>query len=509
MSNLKDLIQGIDIEEMIGNSDIEVRDLSYDSRKVLPGTLFFAIKGYKTDGHRYIRDAIKNGAVAVVAEGREDLPDKGGISYIVVKDSRKVMALLSARFYEYPSKGLGLLGVTGTNGKTTTTYITKGILEASGKNVGLLGTLYYLIGNEKIPAPNTTPESLDLQRYLKRMIDGGVDYAVMEVSSHALALDRIAGCDFDVSIFTNLTQDHLDFHPTLEDYFQAKLRLFMDMKKGVKGQKWHNKRAIINIDDPKGSEIAKKSPVDVWTYGINNGADIRAEEIKVRDNGISLTAVTPKGRFPVFSNLIGRYNVYNILAAIGAGLSQNVPIEAIKEGIKNTKRVPGRFEKVDEGQGFTVVVDYAHTEDALIRLLETTSEFTAGRVITVFGCGGDRDRGKRPLMGKAAAQFSDIVIITSDNPRSEEPMGIIREIERGIKELISNSRLQNYFIIPDRREAIFKAIEIAKSKDTVIIAGKGHEDYQIIGDKKIHFDDREVAKEAIRIVTGKGKGCSR
>jgi UDP-N-acetylmuramoyl-L-alanyl-D-glutamate--2,6-diaminopimelate ligase len=395
-----------------------------------------------------------------------------------------------------------LTGITGTNGKTTTTYLVRSIVEAAGHTTGLIGTIDYRVGDKVYPAPNTTPESLELQRLLSEMVGLGASHCVMEVSSHALALGRIEGCEFAAAAFTNLTQDHLDFHASMDAYFQAKLRLFT----GLSPEAW----AIINSDDARGVEIVRKTRARVITTGFSELANVRpVGMIRHGINGLMFDAASPAGTIPVESPLVGRYNIYNILTAIGIGTALGVSAEMIAHGLRNMKAVPGRMEKVDEGQPFGVVVDYAHTEDAIIRLLESVREVTAKRIITVFGCGGDRDRTKRPAMGAAAIKGSDIVIITSDNPRTEDPLSIIRDIERGLVDHGVKTSVQDaarqvapgkrpYAIIPGRHEAVAVAVGLARPGDVVVLAGKGHEDYQIIGDKKMRFDDREVAREEIR-----------
>jgi UDP-N-acetylmuramoyl-L-alanyl-D-glutamate--2,6-diaminopimelate ligase len=389
---------------------------------------------------------------------------------------------------------LSLVGVTGTNGKTTVTYLCKGLLETAGRRVGLIGTVAYLIGDERLPAPHTTPGAVELQALLARMVEARMDAVVMEVSSHALALDRTVGCEFDVAIFTNLTQDHLDFHADMDDYFQAKLRLFSGLAPA--GAKPRPKRAIVNIDDARGPRVREASRVPVWTYAVHQPADLRAEGVRLALSGTRFTAATPHGRFPVESRLVGEHNVYNILAAVGVGLHEGLSPETIQRGIASVTTVPGRFERVEAGQNFTVVVDYAHTDDALLRLLTAAQALKTGRIITVFGCGGDRDRGKRPKMGRVAARLSDLVIVTSDNPRSEDPAAIVREIEAGVRDAREGAPVR-YEVIVDRRAAIEAAVREAKAGDMVLIAGKGHEDYQIVGSARLHFDDREVARAAI------------
>ena len=482
--------------------DREVLDITHDSRNVRPGSLFVAVRGFHSDGHQFIPQAVQRGAVAIVAEGSHSKAFSRETPLITVDDSRSALALLATLFYGHPSQKLSLVGITGTNGKTTTTYLIKSIIEAAGRKAGLIGTIDYRVGNKVYPAPNTTPESLDLQHLLAEMVGLGVDFCVMEVSSHALALGRTVGCEFAVAGFTNLTQDHLDFHENMDAYFRAKLLLFAGLSPDAS--------AVINIDDERAPEIIGATRAKVLTTGFSERADIRPSgSIGHGIRGLSFSVTTPSGTISLDSPLVGSHNVYNILSAIGIGTALGFDGDVIARGISAVQAVPGRMEKVDEGQSFGVVVDYAHTEDALFRLLEAVREITAGKVITVFGCGGDRDRTKRPRMGAAAVNGSDIIILTSDNPRTEEPLNIIYEIEKGMKaagvrtplrELMSTAAPGKtpYCVIPDRREAVAAAINMAGREDVVVLAGKGHEDYQIIGDRKIHFDDREVARQEIR-----------
>lgn len=488
------LVGQVAVLDQAGPLDAPLVAITDDSRHVQAGSLFVAVKGEHVDGHRYIASALSAGAAAVVMQ-----EPAAGVNrpYVQVADSRKALGLLGSRFYGDPSGHLRMIGITGTNGKTTTSYVCKALLEAVGGRVGLIGTVSYQIGTETIPASHTTPGALELQQLLKRMVDGGCSAAVMEVSSHALAQDRVSGCEYDVAVFSNLTQDHLDFHKTMEEYFQAKLRLFT----GLTGKKKPNKRAIVNGDDPSGVRIASLCSVPVWTYGITGRVDLRAEQVCLSLHGTTFLAATPAGSFPVDSHLVGEHNVYNMLAAIGVALHEGATIDQVRQAVTRVVNVPGRFERVTAGQSFTVVVDYAHTEDALVRLLSAAQALKAGRIITVFGCGGDRDRGKRPKMGRAAVQHSDVVILTSDNPRTENPLSILEEVEVGVREALQQRPSVTYQKVPDRREAITTAMRIAQAGDMVLIAGKGHEDYQIIGTQKIHFDDREAARDAIRELT--------
>ncbi|MDR4463544.1 MAG: UDP-N-acetylmuramoyl-L-alanyl-D-glutamate--2,6-diaminopimelate ligase [Nitrospira sp.] len=481
----------VTVLERQGDLDVSVTAITDDSRKASSQSLFVAVKGEQMDGHRFIPAALKGGVSALVVQEAVR-----GISlpFVRVEDSKRALGLLGSRFYGDPSNRIRMIGITGTNGKTTTTYVCKALLEGLGRKVGLIGTVAYQIGTRTITAAHTTPGALELQQLLAEMASSGCETAVMEVSSHALAQDRTSGCEYDVGVFSNLTQDHLDFHKTMENYFQAKLRLFTGLGEGHK----KNKRAIINVDDPYGSRIVARSPVPVWTYALKSKADLRAEDVQLSIRGTTFTAATPVGTFPIESHLVGEHNVYNLLAAIGVALHEQATPDQIRQAVRNVLNVPGRFERVMAGQPFTVVVDYAHTEDALVRLLTAAEVLKSGRIITVFGCGGDRDKGKRPKMGAAAVRYSDVVILTSDNPRTEDPHAILDQVEVGVIEGLRERSHVQYRKIADRRQAIEEAVREAHGQDMVLIAGKGHEDYQIVGTEKLHFDDREVARDAIQ-----------
>ena len=479
------------IVDRLGDLDGSITSVTDDSRSVSPGSLFVAVKGERVDGHKYVGQAIKAGAAAIVGQ---DSVERASVPFVQVTDSRKALGLIGSRFYGDPSAQLAMIGVTGTNGKTTTTYLCKALLENIGRRVGLIGTVAYQIGAETIPASHTTPGAVELQQLLARMNEARLDSVVMEVSSHALAMDRTAGCEYDVAVFTNLTQDHLDYHRTMEEYFQAKLRLFTGLGQGKKTRQ----RAIVNMDDPRGVYVRAACRVPVWGYALNVSADLMAENVRLSMNGSTFTAATPAGTFTVESRLVGEHNVYNLLGAIGVALHGGATCDQVREAVARVNNVPGRFERVSAGQDFTVVVDYAHTEDALVRLLTAARTLKTERIITLFGCGGDRDRGKRPKMGRAAVEFSDVVILTSDNPRTEDPLAILREVEAGVREALQRRPSVQYHMVADRREAIGTAVRLARPGDILLIAGKGHEDYQIVGTKKMHFDDREVAREAIQ-----------
>lgn len=487
LKELLNVLKGYKIE---GSEDIEIFDIQYDSRKVGKGSLFIAIKGEKADGNLFAEQAAESGAVAVVTDSSE-FGARSSATTVYVPNAREALAKISAAFYDQPAAKLKLVGITGTNGKTTTSFLVESVLREAGLNPGVVGTINYRYAGKVLPAPNTTPESLDLQRLLNDMVESGVKSAVMEVSSHALSQERVGGCVFDAAVFTNLTQDHLDYHITMERYFEAKARLFTDFID-------EGKTAVINMDDPKGEDLSKRALGRVIGYGIRGRGietNIYPKDIKLGVKGIEGTLATPSGEIKIKSSLIGEFNLYNILAAAGAGVGLGLPVDVVERGITALKNVPGRLERVDAGQSFTILVDYAHTPDALERVLSTIRGLTDKKIITLFGCGGDRDRGKRPIMGRIAAEYSDIVIVTSDNPRTEEPLKIIEDITSGMAGMCDDRSVQ---VIPDRREAIMKAMRLAGEGDVVLLAGKGHEDYQIIGREKIHFDDREEAIKAVR-----------
>ena len=463
--------------------------VAYDSRRVAPGSIFVALKGLKADGNLFADQAIGRGARAVVSESAK--PDRATVPWIVVNDARLALALLADRFFNHPSRRMPVIGVTGTNGKTTTSYLLCSILDAAGMSAGMLGTVAYRIGGEDREASRTTPEAPDVQQLLHEMLAQGARSAVMEVSSHALSLKRVDGMRFAAAVFTNLTRDHLDFHEDMEAYFAAKRRLFEMLPQGAPG--------VINADDPRVQSLVEVCTRPV-TYAVAATADVVPARVEMSLAGLRAEIDTPRGKVRVDSKLVGRPNLYNILAATAAAVSLDVPLDAIERGIAGLAGVPGRFEVVSEpADSVTVVVDYAHTDDALRNLLETARPLASARLITVFGCGGDRDRSKRPLMGMVAARLSDVVVITSDNPRSEEPRRIIEEIERGIPAgTQASTRAPHVMSIVDRAEAIDRAVALAAPGDVVLIAGKGHEKYQQIGDRVLPFDDAEVARAGLR-----------
>jgi len=504
---LKRLIEGVEVKRVVGDSLKEVEGIAYHSKQIGKGFLFAAIRGLEADGHRFIEEAIQRGAEVIVSEEDRDV---SGRTLILVPNSRQALARISSNFYRDPSSRLKLIGITGTNGKTTTTYLLESIFKKAGYTVGVLGTINYRFGQKVTPAPNTTPESLDLQRILDEMLKEGTSHVVMEVSSHALDLDRVFACQFDAAVFTNLTSEHLDYHKTLDQYFESKKKLFFDSL--VKSRK---KRcfAVTNIDDPRGEKIVEGIGLPIIRYGLGPTCEVAADRVTYSFDGLSCRIRTPKGDLPIRSKLIGEFNVYNILAAVSVGIGMGVSLETLKEGVDALDGVSGRFEKVENTKGIHVVVDYAHTHDALERVLSGLKRIVEsetqnrGKMITVFGCGGDRDRTKRPLMGQVAGKYSDLAILTSDNPRTEDPLAILEEVERGLKslplkewhpdEVESWKSKKGYLKVADRKKAIRTAVRLAQRSDTVLIAGKGHEDYQIIGKKKFPFDDRVEARKAL------------
>jgi len=474
--------------ELNGPDTAQATDVTHDSRQAKPGTLFVAIKGHTMDGHRFVDDVIRRGAVGIISE--YDPPSGFGGAWLKVKDAREALAKAASVIYGEPSHNLDLIGVTGTNGKTTTTYLCFALAEAAGIKPAMLTTVEYRIGEKSEEAVRTTPEASDTNKFLRDAVDSGCKMAAMEASSQAIDLHRCDWLRFKVAIFTNLTQDHLDYHHTMDNYFDAKKRLF----DGRLGEKPGS--CVVNIDDEWGVKLVDElrgNGQRVVTTSQKADADLTAENIDVSlIKGTSFLLKTPKGKVNMTSPLVGRPHVYNMLSAAGAALELGYDLDSIKKGLGKCVGAPGRFERVPNDSDFAVVVDYAHTDDALLNTLKTARDLTTGRIITVFGCGGDRDKTKRQPMGRVAGQSSDFVIITSDNPRTEDPLKIIQEIEIGVKETGTE-----YLAISDRRQGIFEAVTKARSGDVVIIAGKGHETYQLIDNEKFHFDDREVAAEAL------------
>lgn len=476
---LAQVLKGINFNVLRGNSDVEISRIQYDSRKIRGNDLFFCIQGFNTDGHNFIDSAVKNGASVIVCD--RELVSMPECTVIKVSDSREALAIASANYYGHPAEKMKLIGITGTNGKTTSTYLIKSILETAGFKVGLIGTIANLIGNKKVPAHRTTPESLELHELFKEMVDEDTDYCIMEVSSHSLSLKRVYGLKFKEAIFTNLTQDHLDFHKTFENYYNAKLILFKN-----------SQNSIINIDDTYGTRVCDDIKNNIITYSVDNDSDVKAEKISLHSRGADFDIIYKNHRERVLINLPGKYNVMNALGCAAACLNEGISFEIVKKGLQDMLFVPGRCEIAakDCNLGFEIIIDYAHTPDGLENILKTAREFTKGRLISVFGCGGDRDRTKRPIMGQIGTGLSDIAIITSDNPRSEEPMKIIDDILNGVKK-------ENFYVEENRRSAIEMAIKMAEKNDVIVIAGKGHEDYQILKNETIHFDEREVVAEII------------
>jgi len=499
--HLSDLVSILPDKTLRGPGDVEVTGVKNDSRQVAPGDLFIAVRGVQLDAHKFIPEAISKGAVAVLCED-----DSGvrGATAVRVPDSRAALPLVASAFFGHPTKRLRLIGVTGTNGKTTTTNLIRKILMEAGHRAGLLGTISTIVCDQSRPAHLTTPDAIELQALFSEMVDCGSAYGVMEVSSHALALHRVDSCEFDMAVFTNLTQDHLDYHVTMENYRDAKADLFRELGQSYHGNpKTGPKTGIINADDPSAEYMVAACPVRVLTYGIDSDADIRARRVTYESGRCLFTAHTPAGTVSLHLKLAGRINVYNSLAAIACAVVEGIPLEQQKRALEAIAPIPGRFDRVDEGQKFAVIVDYAHSPDGLLNVLKVSRDLARGNVIVVFGCGGDRDRTKRPIMGRIAGENSDLAIVTSDNPRSEDPEAIIDEIEAGIKE--ASPRL-GYVREPDRAQAIRNAIWSAQEGDAVLIAGKGHENYQIFRDKTIHFDDREVASALLRERSGEAPG---
>lgn len=479
--------QGLTPSVPVVPPSVAITGIAHDSRRVEPGHVFVALRGQHADGTAFVAQAIERGAAAVVSQ--EVAPADTVVPWAQVSDARLALALLAVEVHGDPSRRMQVVGITGTNGKTTTAYLMASIFEAAGVRCGLLGTVAYRIGSDVREATRTTPEAPDVQALLAEMVDSGCDACVMEVSSHALALRRVDGITFAAAVFTNLTRDHLDFHADMEDYFQAKRRLFELLPR--------DQPAVINADDPRAASLIETSGPSI-TYGINRPADVSLAPLSYSLQGLAFDARTPRGTIALRSTLVGRPNVYNILAAVATAVALDIPTEAIERGIASLVAVPGRFQVVSTpADDVTVVVDYAHTDDALRNLLETARPLAAGRIITVFGCGGDRDRTKRPLMGVVAGRLSDVILITSDNPRSEDPARIIEEIQRGITPDTKKVGTQRVLAIVDRREAIEEAVRSAAPGDLVLVAGKGHEKYQVIGTQTLPFDDVEVAQTAL------------
>jgi UDP-N-acetylmuramoyl-L-alanyl-D-glutamate--2,6-diaminopimelate ligase len=462
-----------------------ISSIEMDSREVKQGSLFICIKGYTVDGHDYVNQAEQKGAVAILAER----PIKTTIPVVYVNDSKRAMAILANAFYDHPTQKMQLIGITGTNGKTSTTHMVEKMMNVAGKKTGLIGTIHTKIGEQTFEVKNTTPESLTLQKTFSKMVDQHVDTAIMEVSSHALDLGRVHGCDYDIAVFTNLTQDHLDYHGTMVEYRRAKGLLFAQLGNTFNPNK--PKYAVLNNDDPASDEYKRSTAAYLITYGIQKPSDIMASSIEMKNTGTSFKLSIYENTFPVEIKLVGMFSVYNVLAAVSTAVAAKIPVTVILETLNELESVQGRFELVQAGQEFAVVVDYAHTPDSLENAIKTLKHFAKGSVIVIVGCGGDRDKTKRPIMANVTAELADVAIFTSDNPRSEDPHQILKDMEEGVKG-------KSYMSIIDREEAISYAVRLAKKNDIVLIAGKGHETYQIIGQQVYDFDDREVAKKAIK-----------
>ena len=497
------LLEGAPVMRFVGLEDQIIDSIHYDSRTVTPGGLFVAIQGHRCNGHAYIEEAIEKGAVAVLTE--REWSGSPLISVAQVENDRLALAAVSSAFYGYPSRELCVIGITGTNGKTTTAYFIESILIAAGLKVGVIGTINYRFGGQSFTNPVTTPESLDLMRVFRKMVDSGITHVVLEVSSHALDLHRVAFCEFDVGIFTNLSREHLDYHGDMETYWQCKRELCVG-RLGI-GSKRGQAAAIVNWDDPRGKELSGEVSVPCLRVGLSGECEIRAHNIDLAMDCTTGNVHTPEGDFDFTSSLVGTHNVYNILSATGTAIWLGIPLETIQKGIKDLQGVPGRLECVANNIGVSVFIDYAHTPDALENVLTVLRGLTSSRMITIFGCGGDRDRDKRPMMGATAGLLSDLVVLTSDNPRTEAPESILSDIVEGAdsvqshqydpSDLANGFKTRGYVVEPDRRKAIALGLNAARFGDTVLIAGKGHETYQILGETTIPFDDRVEARKVL------------
>ena len=477
---LSELLKDVNIKKIDGGGSMKISGIACDSRKVKPGNVFVCITGYETDGHKYAKSAVENGAVAVVAE--HDLPTVD-VPCVIVDNTRKAMSEMAATFYDYPYKKFKLIGITGTNGKTTTTYLIKSILEHLGKKVGLIGTNQNMIGDMIMETSRTTPDSLELMQLFDMIASHNVDYVVMEVSSHALALDRVTACTFDVGAFTNITQDHLDFHKTMEEYLAAKSILFNICNTGV-----------VNKDDARSEYLIENARCrNMITYGINQDCDLKASNIILNEDGVKFDINYGGMEEHVDLPIPGEFSVYNALTAIGCCMAENIPLDLAVDGLHSAKGVKGRIEIVrTPGTNYTVIIDYAHTPDGLLNVINAIRGFAKGRIDTLFGCGGDRDASKRPIMGKIAGELSDFCIVTSDNPRTEDPEKIIKQVVEGVKQTDCD-----YEVITNRFSAIEYALDHAKKNDIILLAGKGHETYQVLGKDTIKFDEREIVQKLL------------
>ncbi len=482
---VKDLLKGVPFLSLCGNEKEEIQGIAYSSKKVKDGFLFAALKGVKEDGFDFISQALAKGAVAILSE--RPRPENIEKIWVQVSDARQALALSSANFYSHPSKRMKVIGITGTKGKTTITYLLESIIRKSNFVPGVIGTISYRWPDNTRPAERTTPEASDLQQMLSEMSSQGVTHCLIEVSSHALDLKRVSGIGFDIAVFTNLSGDHLDYHKSMESYFEAKKKLFfLNHKK---------RKAVVNLDDSWGKKLISELKNDeLLTYGLEPASQVRGENFKFDLKGTELSIKYPEGRFTVFSALLGVPNVYNILASAAVALALNIPLAAIKKGVASLQRIPGRFEKIENSFGFNIFVDYAHTDSALRSLLTTIRGLNPKRIFLVFGAGGDRDKTKRPRMGEVAGELADMTILTSDNPRSEDPLAIIVDIEKGIKKTGN----KNYKILPDREEAIEHVLSLLEKGDYLLVAGKGHENYQVFKDRTIPFDDAQVIRKILK-----------
>lgn len=476
---LSEIIKDVEVKEVVGNTDANISGIAFNSQDVKAGSVFVCIKGLKADGHDFAQEALDKGAVAVIAEHK--IPDIAS-NMIIVENSRLALAKISAAFYDYPYKKFKLIGITGTNGKTTSTYLIKSVLEHNGFKVGLIGTNQNMIGTEIIPSHHTTPDSLELMELFDKMAKEGADFVVMEVSSHSLALDRVAACEFYTAAITNVTQDHLDFHKTMERYMEAKAKLFKMCKIG-----------LVNNDDVSEKVIKEKADCKIITYGVDAPADIKAENIVMNERGVAFDLCFENKKTPIKLGIPGKFSVYNALTAIGCLLALGLVPEKIAEGLAEAKGVKGRIEVVPINKDYTVIIDYAHTPDGLLNIIQTIKGFAKGRVVTLFGCGGDRDKTKRPLMGEIAGKLSDFCIVTSDNPRTENPSEIIKDILEGISKTDCE-----YTVVENRFDAIEYALDHARKDDVILLAGKGHETYQILNGRTIVFDEREIVMKLLQ-----------
>lgn len=485
--NIDDLVGVLPVHEIHGAyKNIRINDIKMDHREITAQDAFICVKGFTVDGHDFAAEAVKKGATCIIAERALEIKDA---IVVVVPDTTRALAILATKFFDYPTSKYPLVGITGTNGKTTTTYILEAIMQENKQTTGLIGTIQAKIKDRVLPIKNTTPNALELQRIFAEMAKQSVDLAMIEVSSHALDLGRVYGSDFDIAVFTNLTQDHLDYHKDMADYLRAKTLLFSYLGNSYSEKP---KYAILNADDEHSTVIAKSTAQPIITYGVTNEADVRATNVKIDMTGTSFTLETMQGNIAVQSQLIGNFNVYNVLAAVSVALLLDVPLAVIKGAIERFPGVDGRFERVQSDTDYAVIVDYAHTSDSLENVLQTIKEFAEAKVYVVVGTGGDRDKTKRPLMAEVAVKYADLAIFTTDNPRTEDPQAILADMVNGIA-------YDNYEVIVDRKEAIQHAVSLAGKNDVILIAGKGHETYQEVHGVRHDFDDRVVAQEAIQL----------